>query len=138
MVPIWSHASVQGIPLDEFSKITGKVLDKKVIEEEVRTAGAKVIQFKGATYYAIAMSISRIVEAIVKDQYAVLPVGSVINDIYGIKDVVISLPAIICAEGISRVMKIDFSDDEKQKLIISSGKIKEVISQISEKATVTV
>ncbi len=130
MVPVWSHVNIQGIHIDEFNRLSGKVLDKTQIEGEVKTAGAKVIQLKGATYYAIAMSISRIVEAIIQDQNAVIPVGSVLNGIYGICDVALSLPCIINSSGISRVIDIDITNDEKHKLISSADKMKEVLSQI--------
>lgn len=130
MVPVWSHVNIQGIHVDEFNRLSGKVLDKTQIEGEVKTAGAKVIQLKGATYYAIAMSISRIVEAIIQDQNAIIPVGSVLNGIYGISDVALSLPCIINSSGIAHVFDIDISNDEKQKLISSADKMKEVLSQI--------
>lgn len=131
MVPVWSHVSIDSIPLCHYSKLIKKELDKTAIEEEVKNCGAKVIQLKGATYYAIAMSITRIVEAIVKDQNSILCVGSLLNGQYGIKDIPLSLPCIINASGNANVLEIELSDHENQKLVASAGKIKEVLALVA-------
>lgn len=77
---------------------------EKKIEKDVRDAGAKIIRFKGATYYAIALSVTRICEAILKNQKSILTVGSVINGPYGIHDVALSLPSVIDGEGIHKIL----------------------------------
>lgn len=128
MVPVWSNSSIAGIPLEIFDKMSDKKLDKKYIEEEVRNCGAKIIQLKGATYYAIAMSVSRIVEAIIKDQRSVMTVGSVLSGQYGVEDIAISLPCIVGANGIEQVLEIDLTEQERKGFAGSASKIREVLN----------
>jgi len=127
MVPVWSHASICGIRLDDFDKLTAKKLDKKYIEEEVRTCGAKIIQLKGATYYAIAMSISKIVEAIIMDHRTIMTASTVLSGQYGINDIAMSLPCIIGANGIEQVLDIELSENEHKSFLESADKINEVL-----------
>jgi L-lactate dehydrogenase len=131
MVPIWSHVSISGIPLEHYDKITKKKLDRTLVEEEVRNSGAKVIQLKGATYYAIAMCVCRIVEAIIKDQNTILCVSSVLKGQHGINDIALSLPAIINANGIETILELELSEQEENKLSASSEKLKEILSQVA-------
>jgi L-lactate dehydrogenase len=129
MVPVWSHTNISGIPLEQYEKMTARKLDKKYIEDETKTSGAQVIQLKGATYYAIAMSITHIVEAIVRDQQTIVSVGSVLSGQYGISDVALSLPCIIGANGIHQVLELELPENERAGFIASANKIKDVLSQ---------
>ena len=129
MVPVWSHTNISGIPLEQYEKMTARKLDKKYIEEETKTCGAKIIQLKGATYYAIAMSITRIVEAIVRDQRTIVSVGSVLSGQYGVNGVALSLPCIIGANGIHQVLELELSESERAGFIASANKIDNVLSQ---------
>ena len=130
VVPVWSMVSIGGIPLDEFDRASDNVLDKESVEDEVRSAGARVIQLKGATYYAIAVIIEHIVKTIIKNECTVLPVCSFIDGPFGLKDVALSLPSIINSEGVQQVLEIGLSSDERQKLLVSAGKIKDVLSNL--------
>lgn len=129
MVPVWSHTNISGIPLEQYEKMTARKLDKKYIEEETKTCGAKIIQLKGATYYAIAMSITRIVEAIVRDQRAIVSVGSVLSGQYGVNGVALSLPCIIGANGIHQILELELSESERAGFIASANKLHDVLSQ---------
>lgn len=131
MVPVWSHASISGIPLDHYEKMTNNKLDRTHVEMEVRNSGAKVIQLKGATYYAIAMCVCRIVEAIIKDQNTILCVSSVLNGQYDVENIAMSLPSIVNANGIANILEFEISKEEQEKLLISADKIKDVLSQAS-------
>ncbi len=69
------------------------------IAVDVRDAAYKVIQGKGATNYAIGLSSARIVEAILNDEHAVMPVSTVLDDFQGISGVALSVPSIVSASG---------------------------------------
>ncbi len=130
VVPVWSLVSVKGIPLDNYCAICKRTFEKGTIEEEVRAAGAKIIKFKGATYYAIALIIARLVKAVLKNQNTIFPISSVIDGPFGIKNVALSLPTVINSLGISQVLEIDLSNNEKQKLLDSAQKLKNIQSDI--------
>lgn len=129
MVPVWSHTNISGIPLEQYEKMTARKLNKKYIEEETKTSGAKIIQLKGATYYAIAMSITRIVEAIIRDQRTIISVGSVLSGQYGVNGVALSLPCIIGTNGIHQVLELELSESERAGFVASANKIYNVLSQ---------
>lgn len=130
VVPLWSLVTIGGIHLDDFCSIYNKSIEKDKIEEEIRAAGAKVIQFKGATYYAIAIIIERLVKAIVKNQNAIFPLSSVIDGPYALKDVALSLPSIVNSTGIQQVMEVSITNAEYQKLLVSSDKLKSVLATL--------
>ena len=97
---------------------------------QVRDSAYKIINYKGATYYAIAMAALRICECIVRDENSVLTVSSLVDDHYAIQDVCLGLPAIVGRSGIQRVLDIPLSKDEQEKLIASAKTLKDVIKSI--------
>ncbi|MDI6617440.1 MAG: L-lactate dehydrogenase [Clostridiales bacterium] len=134
-IPVWSAVNVAGMRLGEYCSIYNNPLcntDKDEIAKEVKEAGATIIKNKGATYYAIAMTVNRIVEAIIKNQNSILTVSSVINGLYGINDVALSMPCIINSNGIDRVLEITLDDLELKELKTSAEKIKEVLKQVED------
>lgn len=135
MVP-WSLATVSGVEMDRYCmdncvstmKYTKEELSK--IEEDVRTAGANVIALKGATFYAIALSVRRICECILRDTDSVMTVSSMIHNQYGINDVCFSLPFVVGAAGIRRAIIPPLTEEEEGLLHKSSDALKEIIAQL--------
>ncbi|KTR94118.1 lactate dehydrogenase, partial [Microbacterium testaceum] len=82
------------------------------IAVDVRDAAYKVIQGKGATNYAIGLSSARIVEAILRDEHAILPVSTVLEDFHGISGMALSVPSIVSAKGAVPLAGTPFSDPE--------------------------
>lgn len=132
-VPVWSSANIAGEKVEDFCckclQRCGE-LDKDQIFADTKDAGAKIIQYKGATYYGIALSVTRIAEAILKNQNSVLTVGSVISGNYGINDVALSLPSIVNANGIEKIFDISLNDKELALLQASAAKIKDTLDQV--------
>ena len=132
-VPVWSNTNISGIPLSEFCEIRGHVGDHQAAMEklyfDVRDSAYHIIEKKGATYYGIAMAVKRIAEAFVKDEHSVLPVSVALHGEYGLSDVYLSIPAIVGSNGVEKVITIQLSDDEHEKLIASGNALKEVIKE---------
>jgi L-lactate dehydrogenase len=78
----------------------------------VREAAYRVIQGKGATNYAVGLAGARIVEAIVGDQHAVMPVSTVLDDVHGVSGMALSVPSVVSARGAVPIRETRFSDDE--------------------------
>ena len=100
--PLWSKATIGTVPILEWEtpghpRMTLDELDE--IAVDVRDAAYKVIQGKGATNYAIGLSSARIVEAILDDEHAVMPVSTVLHDFHGINGVALSVPSVVSASG---------------------------------------
>ncbi|MEF9952251.1 MAG: L-lactate dehydrogenase [Clostridium sp.] len=131
--PVWSSASVCGMSIEEYCKFSKSTLscdNKLEIEKRVRGSGMEIIRKKGATYYAVAMTVMRICECILRDERSILPVSSLISNCYGINNVSLSLPTILGSEGVDKVIEIPLTDCEIEKLILSANTLKKAISDV--------
>ncbi|GGM51608.1 L-lactate dehydrogenase [Microbacterium saperdae] len=113
--PLWSRATIGTVPILDwempgYPRISRDELDAIAID--VRDAAYKVIQGKGATNYAIGLSSARIVEAILRDEHAVMPVSTVLHDFHGLDGVALSVPSIVSATGAVPIRNTTFSDEE--------------------------
>ena len=127
--PVLSSINIAGTPLDEYCESENISLNMDELADRVKNAGAEVINKKHATYYAIASTVCRIVNAVVKDEHAVLPVSTVECGSYGLDGVSIGLPCIVNAEGINKVLSLRLSDDENEKLKKSAATLKSIIDE---------
>lgn len=127
---VWSSANISGIDLHKYFELCGRGYDKAMLNslfEEVRTSAYRIIEAKGSTYYAIAMSVRRIVEALVRDEDAILPVSTISDNAYGIDGICMSLPCIIGRNGIKKVLEIPLDKAEEENLRKSAKKLGHVI-----------
>ena len=99
------------------------------IAETVKNSAYEIIDKKKATYYGIAMAVRRICEAIVRDEKSILPVSVYLDEIYGLQDVVLSMPAIVGAKGAEGRMPISLSQEEQEKLLESAKILKNTIKE---------
>ena len=133
---IWSNATIGGVLLKSYCPVCGNNHTCRHEEElekifsEVRDSANKIIEKKGETSYGIGLSLVRITQAILHDENAILPVSSLIIDYLEMRDVYLSLPAIIGKEGIREVLKLDFTKKEEEALKKSANAIREVIKEV--------
>lgn len=139
-VLIWSNGDGGTVQIEELARMTNKDLTPEVkaqIDDCVRNAAYKIIEGKGATYYGIAGGLCRICQAITTNEYAILTVSSLHDDIEGIKDVCLSMPSVIGKRGIHSVIYPRLSESEHRDVKFSAEKIKEhsdiALEQISVK-----
>lgn len=139
-VLIWSNGDGGTVQIEELARMTNKDLTPEVkaqIDDCVRNAAYKIIEGKGATYYGIAGGLCRICQAITTNEYAILTVSSLHDDIEGIKDVCLSMPSVIGKRGIHSVIYPRLSENEHRDVKFSAEKIKEhsdiALEQISIK-----
>jgi L-lactate dehydrogenase len=132
-VPVWSLANIAGMRLPDFCAANGMGCSQPDLDEifaRTRDAAYQIIQRKGATYYAIAAGLVRIVEAILRDQRTVLTVSSYVDDYYGIRDVYLSLPAVIHQGGVEKVLRLTLADEEISGLQRSAEILKKTIHEV--------
>ena len=131
-VPVWSLANIAGMRLPEFCKAQKLPYDQRAMEDifvQTRDAAYRIIECKGATYYAVAAGLMRITQAILRNQSTVLSVSSLISDYYGISDVCFSLPTVIDRGGVENVLRLELSPDEVEKLRHSAEVLKTIIRE---------
>ena len=95
-VPIWSSATVSGIPIRDFCEMRGYPDPSDyfdMIAKEVRTSADVITRKKKAAYYGVAMGVRRVCEAIVRDEKSVLPVSSLMYGAFDIDGLALSMPA---------------------------------------------
>jgi malate dehydrogenase len=110
MVALPRHATVAGTPLPE-------LVDEATLEQlfqRTRDGGAEIVALlkSGSAYYAPSASVVAMVEAIVRDSHAVLPVCAWTTGQYGIDDVYVGVPARLGRGGIEEIVELDLNDDE--------------------------
>ena len=124
-LPVWSHTNVAG------SEIELNEEDRNYIFRNTRDAAYRIIEAKGATYYAIALALDRICIAILKNEASVLNVSTLLKNYHGIDDVYLGVPSIVDRSGVREVLQFNIKQDEQELLRKSANKIKELIRSIS-------
>jgi L-lactate dehydrogenase len=128
---------VSGVPLQEYHKsLTSEYtiapeLDYEDIEKYMRTSGGKVISRKGATYYAVSVSVCHIVKCIFSSMDSVLTVSTMMHGEYGIEDVCLSMLSVVGRRGIMSNIKPELTEEEVAKLRHSADVLKSVIAQVN-------
>jgi L-lactate dehydrogenase len=128
-VPVWSLANIAGVRLTDYCVICQRDCDgipRDEIFHQVRDAAYDVIQRKGATFYAIGLSVASIIESILRDDHSVLPVSSLMQGQYGLQDVCLSLPTVVGREGIVQVLELPLDEDELAGLQDSAAVLQDV------------
>jgi L-lactate dehydrogenase len=124
-LPVWSHTNVAG------SEIELSEEDRNYIFHNTRDAAYRIIEAKGATYYAIALALDRICTAILKNEASVLNVSTLLKNYHGIDDVYLGVPSIVDRSGVREVLQFNIKQDEQELFRKSANKIKELIRSIS-------
>jgi L-lactate dehydrogenase len=138
-LPVWSSANVSGIDIDSYCdnfmcNSNGTALQSTF--ESVRDAAYSIIEAKGATYYAIAEAVKRIVTAIVRDERTILPVSTLLSGQYGISDVCLGIPCVVGKNGIEEILEIPLNETEKKNIIRSANALQNAIATIGMRATI--
>lgn len=133
-VPVWSTAYIGGAKLvkgdwanlsaSEQNELTG-------IFNQVKNAAYEIIQRKGYTSYAIGLAVTDIVKAIVRSQERVLTVSSLINGLYGIHDVCLSLPTVVNDRGGLKKVNLPLSETEEKHLKQSAQVLRDVFNKLN-------
>lgn len=130
---LWSSGDIGGMNINKFCELRGHFNHEQAMNEifsGVKNSAYEIIERKCATYYGIAMAVKRICTALVKDEHSILPVSSYIDGEYGLKDICISIPSIVCMEGIDKVLEIPLSKREEENLFNSASKLKDVLESL--------
>jgi L-lactate dehydrogenase len=128
MVPVWSSATVAGLPLEQWPGYT-PALQREAFEE-TKTAGATVIKLKGGSGFAVGLSIREVVEALARDSRRVLPVSTLQQGLYGVRDVCLSVPTVVGCGGARQQVELPLTQKERLGLQQSARVLRETIDQV--------
>jgi len=134
-VPVWSLTNIAGTKIENYCPICNQDCNDKdhsleEISDQVKNAAYEIIEKKGATFYAVALAVSRIARAILRDENAVLTVSSLMKGYYGIEDISLSLPTLINSSGIERVLELPLSEKEEKAFKDSAQQLKQNFEQL--------
>lgn len=139
-VSAFSVSSIAGLPIQSYCTKCGKcggqyMGNLEEIHKNVVSGAYDVISKKGATFYAVALAVERIVDVILNNQNSVLTVSTFIKNMWKgkIQNVYISLPCVIGSDGIVKILELDYSETEKLKIIASADKLKQSFNEVLEK-----
>lgn len=128
MFPVWSSASVDGLPLLKWPGMTTAL--QNALFERTRGSGAEVIKRKGGAGRAVGVSIAAVVHALALNSGRLLPVCSCQSGAYGLKSTAISVPTILARQGVVRHVELDLFPKELLALTNSAKALDGVYGQI--------
>lgn len=127
----WSLANISNVPTSRYHKAVAnkkyEPLSKERAIEYVRKSGADVIERKGATFYAVSVSVCHICKCLLSGIDTPLTVSTMLHGEYDIDDVCLSLLNIVGKGKVSGKLLLDLSDDEIKALKASAESLKEII-----------
>ncbi len=132
----WSVANISNVPISECHQlivspgIKSPVLDLKEIEQYVRKSGGRVIARKGATFYAVSVSVCHICKCLLSGIDTTLTISTMMHGEYGINDVCLSTLNMIGNEGVRGKVNVPLTDEEVKKLRLSADTLKDVINSL--------
>jgi len=127
-VPIWSSAAVAGLPLEQWPGFN-QTLAKEVFEE-TKTAGATLIKLKGGSGFGVGLSIREVVHALAQDSRRVLPVSTLQQGLYGVRDVCLSVPTEVGCGGARKQIELPLTPKERAGVQNSARVLREIIDQV--------
>jgi L-lactate dehydrogenase len=132
MVPIWSSATVGGLPLDKYPGWNSVLAEQ--IFTRTKGSGAECLSKKGGAGFAVGIAIRDVIHAIALDQNRILPVSTVQDGAcYGIRDVAISIPTVVGRTGAVQRVEIDLWPKELQGLRASAAAIKPTLDTVMKR-----
>ena len=131
MVPVWSSATVAGLPIEQWPGFSAAL--QRDVFEETKTAGATLIKLKGGSGFGVGLSIREVVHAIALDSRRVLPVSTLQQGLYEIRDVCLSVPTVIGCGGARQQVELPLSQKERLGLQHSARVLRETIDQVERR-----
>ncbi len=128
MLPVWSSATVDGFPLVKFPGVTPTFQTQ--IFERTQKSGAEVISRKGGAGWAVGVAIREVIDCIILDRQRILPVSSLINGPYGIRDVSISIPTVVGRKGVVKTIELELWPKELTALQSSARALKDTLGKV--------
>jgi L-lactate dehydrogenase len=128
MVPIWSSATVNGLPLAGLPECNPGF--QNTIFERTKGSGAEVIKRKGGAGWAVAIAIREVIHAVLLNKRVLLPVSSLVQRVYGIDDICLSVPSVVGRNGIEAQTEIKLWPKEQMALQQSARALKETLTKV--------
>ena len=129
----WSLVHVGGLPMDDYCSVCRKcdfIHRRPQILEQVRRSAYHIIGYKGSTSFGVAMALTQIVRAILRNERRVMTVSAPLEGEYGLHDVTLGIPCVVGAGGIEDIIEARLTPEEMQELAHSAQILKDSVGQL--------
>jgi len=128
----WNTVNIAGIPYDRFTDQFGlkTPIDREEMIRSVKSSGLDIIELKGYTSSGIALTVCRVVSAILFNSHSVLPLCVIPQGEYGLENVAMSLPCILGEKGIEKILTIPLDEDAERGMRACDEYLRSVIHNI--------
>jgi L-lactate dehydrogenase len=128
MVPVWSSATVNGLPLAGLPQFTPGF--QNTVFERTKGSGAEVIKRKGGAGWAVAIAIREVIHAVALNQRRLLPVSSLTQGVYGIRQVCLSVPSVVGRGGVEKHVELKLWPKEITGLQNSARALEDTLARV--------
>src|SRR6266850_1275733 len=128
MLPVWSSATVNGLPLAGLPECTPGF--QNAVFERTKGSGAEVIKKKGGAGWAVGIAIRDVIHAVLLNKKSLLPVSSLVQGAYEIRDVCLSVPSVVSRKGVERHVEIKLWPKELMALQSSARGLKDTLAKV--------
>lgn len=128
MIPIWSSATVNGLPLAGLPECTAGF--QNAVFERTKGSGAEVIKKKGGAGWAVGIAIRDVVHAVLLNKKALLPVSTLVQGAYDVRDVCLSVPSVVGRQGVEWHVELKLWPKELTGLQASARALRETLGKV--------
>jgi L-lactate dehydrogenase len=130
----WSMTHIAGMQIDKYCPICRRCADwaaeRRKLEQNVRDSAYHIIEYKGATCFAIGLALVRITGAILRGERSVLTVSTSLDGEFGLRDVCLSVPSIVSESGVVKIIESQLPERELAALTASASVLKKAMEQL--------
>jgi L-lactate dehydrogenase len=128
MLPVWSSATVNGFLLTGLPECTPGF--QNAVFERTKNSGAEVLKKKGGAGWAVGIAIREVVHAVLLNEQALLPVSSLIQRAYDIRDICLSVPSVVSRRGVEKHVEIKLWPKEQMALQQSARALRDTLAKV--------
>src|SRR5262245_38486682 len=128
MFPVWSSATVNGLPLTGLPECSPGF--QNAVFERTKGSGAEVIKRKGGAGWAVGIAIRDVIHAVLLNTKALLPVSSLVQRAYDIRDICLSVPSVVGRSGVEKHVEIKLWPKEVLGLQQSAKALKDTLAKV--------
>jgi L-lactate dehydrogenase len=129
MIPVWSNATVNGLPLTGLPECSPGF--QNAVAERAKFSGSEVLKKKGGAGWAVGVAIRDVVHAVLLNKKTLLPVSSLVQGAYDIRNICLSVPSTVSRNGIEKHVEFKLWPKELTGLQNSAKALKDTLAQVS-------
>jgi L-lactate dehydrogenase len=128
MLPVWSSATVNGFLLTGLPECSPGF--QNTVFDRAKNSGTEVLKKKGGAGYAVGIAIRDVIHAVILNKKAMLPVSSLVQGAYGLRNVCLSIPSVVSRKGVEQHIELKLWPKEQMALQQSARALQETMAKV--------